>query len=266
MPLPDYGLLRGGVINVLPFQKIGDHYNIEVAATGQIYRIAVDVYSTLKGSPRFDPQDSNAVWDEDRLLMFYIDKQYSHPVLTTLLQTAEGFTSRSTLPDPLHLDYVRGQPALFPLGQMTVVPPKQTDNDGNDLNDDLNPWIQKAMNNPQAEIFVFGDFFNDTGSSNPDPHPYFNPDPQMGVHDVHMNQGDSGSEKKDNGPGQDGALFLRFIGGAPSPAETPANPRTELPLLSSTVPSNGLSPDTWVAMFFRFQTQSIDTDANGNPT
>src|ERR1700722_16841971 len=98
MPLPDYGLLRGGVINVLPFQKIGDHYNIEVSVAGQLYRIALDVYSTLKGSPKFDPQDSSAVWDEDRLLMFYKDQQYSHPLLATLLQTAEGFTAHAQLP------------------------------------------------------------------------------------------------------------------------------------------------------------------------
>jgi uncharacterized protein YukJ len=120
---------------------------------------------------------------------------------------------------------------------MKVVPPKQSDNDGNDLNDDIDPWIQKALNNPQAEIFAFGSFWNDAGSAHPDPTIYFNPNPSMGVHDIHMNQGDSGSEKKDNGPGQDGALFLRFIG----------------------------TPDTWVAMFFRFQSQSINTDGNGNP-
>ena len=248
MPLPDYRLLRGSVINVLPFQKIGDHYNIEVSVAGQLYRIAVDVYSTLKGSPKFDPQDSSAVWDEDRLLLFYMDTAYSHPILATLLQTAEGFTPRSTLPSSLHLDYVRYQPALFPLNQMKDVPPKQSDNDGNDLNDDIDPWIQKAMNNPQAEIFIFGDFFNNAGEAHPDPRQYFNPNPPSGVHDVHMNQGDSGSEEKNNGPGQDGALFLRFIGAAaPAPATTPS------------------SADTWVAMFFRFQNQSINTNSSGNP-
>ena len=251
MPLPDYGLLRGNVINVLPFQKIGDHYNIEVSVGGQLYRIALDVYSTLKGSPKFDPQDSHAVWDEDRLLMFYQDDQYSHPLLTTLLQTAEGYTPRSTLPVSLHLDYVRYQPALFPLNQMTVVPPKQEDNDDNDLNDDIDPWIQKAMNNPQAEVFAFGSFWNDAGSAHPDPTIYFNPNPPMGIHDIHMNQGDSGSEEKNNGPGQDGALFLRFIGAAAPP---PASGMPAAP-----------AADTWVAMFFRFQNQSITTDSSGNP-
>jgi uncharacterized protein YukJ len=246
MPLPDYGLLRGGVINVLPFQKIGDHYNIEVSVAGQLYRIAVDVYSTLKGSPKFDPQDRSAVWDEDRLLLFYLDDQYAHPLLTALLQTPQGFTYRAQLPAILQLDYLREQPALFPISQMKVVPPKQADNDGNDLNDDIDPWIQKALNNPQAEIFAFGSFWNDAGSAHPDPTIYFNPNPPMGVHDVHMNQGDSGSEEKDNGPGQDGALFLRFIG-APGTSAAPT------------------VPDTWIAMFFRFQSQSINTDTNGNP-
>jgi len=247
MPLSDYGLLRGAVINVLPFKKIGDHYNIEVSVAGQLYRIALDVYSTLKGSPKFDPQDRSAVWDQDRLLMFYKDEQYSHPLLATLLQTADGFTAHAQLPAVLHLDYIHYSPALFPLNQMTVVPPKETDDDGNDLNDDLNPWIQKAMNNPQAEIFAFGSFWNDAGSAHPDPTIYFNPNPPMGVHDIHMNQGDSGSEEKDNGPGQDGALFLRFI----TAAATPSTPSP--------------TTDTWVAMFFRFQSQSITTDSSGNP-
>ena len=127
---------------------------------------------------------------------------------------------------------------------MMTVPPKEEDGDGNDLNDDINPWIQKALNNAQAEIFVFGAFFNNATSAHPDPRIYFNPNPLLGIHDVHMNQGDVGSDEGDNGTGQDGAMFLRFTG---SGVDVDAD------------------MDTWVAMFFRFDNQSIDTDSNGNP-
>jgi len=51
-----------------------------------------------------------------------------------------------------------------------------------------------------------------------------------------MNQGDTGTQAKSNGSKQDGALFIYFK-----------------------------STQKWVAMFFRFQNQSINTDANGNP-
>jgi uncharacterized protein YukJ len=258
MSLPDYGLLRGAVINSLPFQKIGDHYNIEVSAAGQLYRIAIDVYSVLQGSPKSFSTDGSTTWDIDRLVMYYMDVHYTHPILTPLLQTAPGFTPGAKLPATLHPDYVRYQPALFPLDQMKTVPPGEENDNTSDLNDDLDPWIQKAMNNPQAEVFAFGSGWDDSTSSHPDPRQYFHPNPSRGIHDIHMNQGDTGSEKKNNGAGQDGALFIRFIGA--SAATGSAAPAAAAPL-AAPAPA-----DTWVAMFFRFQNQSIDTNNQGNPT
>jgi uncharacterized protein YukJ len=236
MPLPEYGLLRGNVINVLPFQKIGDHYNIELSAAGQSYRIVIDVYSTLKGSPKATGEDNPGVWDIDRLLLFYLIEPFDHPVLTACMQTAAGYTPAKNLPASLHLDYLRTQPALFPVSEMKVVPPTTAAGDGNDLNDDFNRWIQKAIQDPGAEAFAFGSFFDNRNSRHPDHHLYFHPNPEMGIHDIHMNQGDTGSEAANNGVGQDGALLIRY------------------------------SDNTWVGIFLRFQNQSIDTDDQGNPT
>jgi uncharacterized protein YukJ len=70
-----------------------------------------------------------------------------------------------------------------------------------------------------------------------------------------MNQGDTGSQEVNNGVGQDGALFIRFIGGTAGGAASPAN-----------ATPGGAAPDTWVAMFFRFQNQSTSTNAQGNPS
>jgi uncharacterized protein YukJ len=50
-----------------------------------------------------------------------------------------------------------------------------------------------------------------------------------------MNQGNSGKWKRDNGVYQDGAIFIEY-------------PR-----------------DKWRAFFFAFQSQTFDTDNNGNP-
>ncbi|MFY4703060.1 DUF2278 family protein [Burkholderia glumae] len=50
-----------------------------------------------------------------------------------------------------------------------------------------------------------------------------------------MNQGNSGSYKKDNGVYQDGCLMLRYPDGS------------------------------WLAVFIAFQSQTFDTDDHGNP-
>jgi uncharacterized protein YukJ len=252
MPVVNYGLLRGAVINSIPYQKGGDHYQIEISAAGKLYRVAIDVYSEIAGTKlRYSPQGL-ATLDQDRLVLFYKDEHYTHPMLTSLLQAAEGLTPRAQLPQQQGLDYLRTVPALFPIDQMKLVPPKDANGDGNDLNGDLDPWIKKAANNPQAELFVFGSSWDDSlPGSHPDPNPYWKPDPLLGVHDAHMNQGDTGSEEKTNGVWQDGGLFIRF-GSAPAAHDGTAAGGTP-------------AADTWVAMFFRFQSQSTTTDNNGNP-
>lgn len=57
-----------------------------------------------------------------------------------------------------------------------------------------------------------------------------------GIHDIHMNQGNpADSFEKDNGTWQDGAIFIELPG-----------------------------QQTWSALFIAFQTQSWNTDDNGN--
>jgi uncharacterized protein YukJ len=242
MPVSDYGLLRGSVIDAIPYKKGADHYQIEVQAAGKRYRIAVDVYSQMKGGKKHYSSDKSKVLDVDREVMFYKDEGYSHPILAALGDTEEGMTSADDLPEELRLDYVRTDPALFPLDKMTVVPPKDERGNGDDLNDDIDPVIQKAKNNPDAEVFAFGSAWDDSISGKPDPTQYFHPNPSLGIHDIHMNQGDTGSEAKYNGVWQDGALLVRFA----------ANDKEG-------------KDETWTAMFFRFQNQSTDTDDNGDP-
>jgi uncharacterized protein YukJ len=88
--------------------------------------------------------------------------------------------------------------------------------DNDDVQDQLDFWIKKAAAD-KAVIHVFGSGF------------------PGGIHDVHMNQGNSGSFAKDNGAFQDGGVVLSFPSG------------------------------NQVGIFVAFQSQSFDTDANGNP-
>jgi uncharacterized protein YukJ len=244
MPITSYSLLRGKVINALPYKKGADHFQIEIQAAGDLYRIAVDVYSQLKGSKRNYSDSGETVWDIDREVMYYKDENYQHPLLSSLLKTEEGLTPVDKLPEELHLDYLRYRPELFPIDKMICVPPKDENGDGEDLNDQIDPLVQKAMKAPYAEVFAFGSSWNDADSAHPDPHKYFDPNPSLGIHDIHMNQGDTGSEAKYNGVWQDGALFFCFPGVADD---------------------NGV-PDSWAALFFRFYNQSTDTDNHGDPT
>ena len=80
-------------------------------------------------------------------------------------------------------------------------------------------------------MIAFGEFFKDPGRDQT-----FGFAPELGVHDIHMMQGNSGSFADDNRINGDGALFIRFAGG-----ET-------------------------VALFVRFSVQSTTTDDQGNPT
>lgn len=235
MPV-NYGILRGKVIGAIPYQQGTDHYQIEIDANGALYRIAVDVYSQIAGpGHHFRHGQNNQALETDRMVMFYQDTDYDHPVVNAILNSPLGFTAKADMDEKLHLDYVRYEPALFPINEMAVVPPKK-DGSENDLNEKIDPWMLQAKNNDNAEVFAFGSGWDDNApGSHPDAHHYFNPEPSLGIHDIHMNQGDTGHEAQYNGTWQDGGLFIHFK-----------------------------DADKWVALFFRFQNQHLETDDNGN--
>lgn len=233
----NYGVLRGKIVDSIPYEKGADHYQIEVQADS-LYRIAVDVYSQIAGKKKHFAPDGNHTLDTDRMVMYYKDENFSHPILDKLKDLPLGMTVKADLDPLLCLDYLRTVPALFPIDDMRVVAPKAADGSGDDLNDDIDPWVKQAQGNDKAEVFAFGSGWDDNAAGgHPDVKAYFNPNPSLGIHDIHMNQGDSGYESKYNGVGQDGGLLIHFT-----------------------------DTDKWVAMFFRFQVQKTKTDdTTGNP-
>jgi uncharacterized protein YukJ len=140
-----------------------------------------------------------------------------------------GFTNLPSTPGGLAIDYVRGG-----LVDTKSMKPVQPDAPGvnNDLKDKLEDAVVTAMAMEGSIVYAFGSRW---GPEQDKPDQYFQFVPGNGVHDIHMNQGNGGQYASDNGAYQDGALMIAY-------------------------PNN-----TWRAFFFAFQSQTFNTDANGDP-
>jgi uncharacterized protein YukJ len=187
------------------------HYEIWVKADRN-YRIAVNVQS-VDGSnvlAFFDPTFDTAT---------KLD-------LPALAAGVPGFRKLQTGPGGQGLDYLRDN--LFPLNQMKPIP---DEGPGVSLANLLDAQIERAKADGQSVVLACGQFFQDAGADQT-----FGFEPELGVHDIHMMQGNAGNFTDDNRVNGDGALFIRFAGG-----ET-------------------------VALFMRFSVQSVQTnDRTGAP-
>jgi uncharacterized protein YukJ len=186
------------------------HYEIWVQADTN-YRIAVNVRSV-------DGSDVLAHYDPDFVKPTKLD-------LTRLAAGAKGFTTLPTGLGGKGLDYLRDD--LFPIGAMTPIPAEVQ---AITLRNLLDAQIKRAKADQDAVVIAFGEFFRDRGRDST-----FGFSPELGVHDIHMMQGNRGSFADDNRINGDGALFIRFGDG-----ET-------------------------VSLFIRFTTQSTTTDDRGDP-
>jgi hypothetical protein len=110
---------------------------------------------------------------------------------------------------------------------MRPLPPESPGQD-NDLADKLDHYIQRAIGDPGAGVYVFGERWGPEPSTRDKVFGFL---PGNGVHDVHMNQGNSGGFRKDDGVWQDGGLLIHL------PAE-----------------------QRWIAIFLAFQSQAWHTD------
>jgi uncharacterized protein YukJ len=219
-----YGALRGRVTASAEERNdpVSPHYQILAMADGVPWRIAVNVKSTDKGGSGPDRS----------ILLYRIIDDFRHPILETVKRFQEGFHPIGAGFKNGGLDYIRGN--LFNPKDMRLLPPN-VPGDGNDLNDLIDAQVQRAKNDPNAEIFAFGQPWGPENA----PDKTFKFKPNRGVHDIHMNQGNprSGGHAGDNGVWHDGGLLFWF-------------PKA----------------DRWVALFLAFQSQSWHTDdRTGNP-
>jgi uncharacterized protein YukJ len=218
MPIASYGVLAGRPVERRTEAADLDspHYQIHlVDDSGGHYRAAVNVKSAQQ------PPD---------LLHLAVD-DFRHPVTATLPGLPSGWTPLASRPGSGALDLIRAN--LLDPAALRPVPAGAPGAD-NDLADLLDHHVLRAIADPAAVLYLFGQRW---GPEPTTPDKVFGFTPGNGVHDVHMNQGNSGGFARDNGVWQDGGLLLHF------PAE-----------------------DRWVAIFLAFQSQAWHTDdRTGNP-
>jgi uncharacterized protein YukJ len=164
------------------------HYQIHVRGGEVDFRVAVNVLSQQQPSE----------------LLYIADEAFRHPMLGGLPGLAEGFASLPSQPGGLALDFIRAN--LFDRQAMVPVPSTVPGPD-NDLADLLDHFVERAAGDPAAKSYAFGQRW---GPEPATPDKVFGFSPGNGVHDIHMNQGNSEEFRRDDGVWQDGALLLRF--------------------------------------------------------
>ena len=138
MSLDRYGVLVGAVIGRKPETGTDTpHYQVHVRGKGIDYRIAVNVRSAQS------PPD----------LLYVAVEDFAHPVVTALNDLEDGFTAIPSRAGGAALDYIRGN--LF---DRTAVRPLPADVPGpdNDLSDKIDHFVGRAMNDPDARVYAFG--------------------------------------------------------------------------------------------------------------
>lgn len=204
MPLEDYGVLKGRPLRRRFADDRHDHYRLYMKDGREQYQVVINVHSQI------DPPD----------LEYCLDPDFRHPITQKLRPLFPGFTPLRTHSQGLALDYIRSrllQPSQFRSLPYTVPGPD------NDLNEKIDRYVQLAIQDDRALVYVFGEWYH-----NP---PRWNDDPTVGMHNVHMNQGNSRRFQRDDGPWQDGAVLFHFPGDR-----------------------------RWIALFLKFQSQSWETD------
>jgi uncharacterized protein YukJ len=205
MPLNHYGVLVGRAADC---RREGGtdspHYQVHIDAGGTSYRIAVNVLSQESPSE----------------LLYLADDDFRHPVTATAAGLGAGWHA---LPARGGLDFIRGN--LFSRSAMRALPPDVSGPD-NDLADFLDHYVKRAIADPSALVYAFGERW---GPESGKRDKVFGFKPGNGVHDIHMNQGNSDRFRGDDGVWQDGGLLLRLDG-------------------------------RWVGIFLAFQSQAWHTD------
>jgi uncharacterized protein YukJ len=211
----DYGTLRAKLDRwVREDADASPHLQIRaIDDTGQPWRIAVNVQSDT-GS---------------EVVYWLVDPLQGHPILSGLSGLPTGF---STAPHSTAsaLDYVRAPLFDWQAGRAL---PASGSASSDDLQDLLVLHLQQCQS-AAGEVFAFGVRF-DQNLHKPIDAEFGNTDGLHGIHDIHLNQGNTGSHAGDNGALHDGGLILAH-------------------------------PERHVGLFLAFQTQLVPTDESGDPT
>jgi uncharacterized protein YukJ len=195
------------------------HYQVHVVAADLQWRIAVNVKSQLAPSE----------------LLYLVVEDFRHPVTAGLGDLPFGHSELARAPGGVALDFIRGN--LFDRAAMRLLPHSVPGPD-NDLNEKLDAYVQRAIDDEDAVVYAFGERWG------PEPGTrdrYFGFLPGNGIHDIHMNQGNADAFVEQDGVWQDGALVIHF----PPLREPDGTERF---------------PEQWVGIFLAFQSQAWHTN------
>ena len=156
---------------------------------------------------------------------FYVNDRFEHPITAGLLAGSHGFRLLESTPEGGGLDFIRGN--LFDHSQMRPLPMNLPGPD-NDLNEAVDRAVQAAIAEEDAFVCAFGQRWGPEPATRDKIFGFL---PGNGIHDIHMNQGNSARFVKDDGVWQDGGLLFFF-------------PSTQ----------------RWTAVFLKFQSQTWHTD------
>jgi uncharacterized protein YukJ len=184
-----YGVLKGTVTGHLR-DADDDHYQILVKGGNTMFRIAVNVKSSVK------PPD----------LRFQAVTALPASLTKGLAALSPGFTKLASKPGGVAQDFVRG--GIVQVSEFEVVPANSPGED-NDLKDSMETAAVDAIAREGSLIYAFGMRFGPEKQKDQ----YFKFVPGNGVHDIHMNQGNDKSHAKQDGVFQDGCLVFAFPGG-----------------------------------------------------
>jgi uncharacterized protein YukJ len=207
-------VLKGKAIEVRLGAGQSPHYQVRIIDDTTDYRIAVNVKSQLP------PSD----------VEYVVIERFQHPITAMAEQFPAGFTPLPRKPGSGALDFIRGN--LFDRSEMRPLPFSVPGFD-NDLNEKIDRVMQRAVADERALVYAFGERWGPEAGVKDK---YFGFLPGNGIHDIHMNQGNSGRFVDDDGVYQDGGLLVQF-------------------------------PDQhdWTAVFLKFQSQSWHThDTTGH--
>lgn len=163
-------------------------------------------------------------------LLYCSDHEFRHEVTRHLARIADGHHFISSQSGGLALDYQRG--GIVDRHSMRRIPSSRPGPD-NDLVDELDFHIDCLLSDSSNRLHAYGTRWG------PEPRTadqVFEFSPGNGIHDVHMNQGNRDEHWHDNGIWSDGGLIFQVS-----------------------------SQNRWSAIFLAFQTQSWNTNNNGDP-
>jgi uncharacterized protein YukJ len=237
MPL-EYCLFKGTLVQAAPYKDAyqgNPHYIITLTSDGtDRFNVVVNSASQLPVGP-----------NEDTRVLSYIDPHFEDAIMAKLVVLDTGLHT-SDFPK---LDYWQDK-SLLDITRFRVVPYQDEDGNRFDINDQFNglltiddkkPSFPAPFNNGKVTlnrdfwtpdnravtVYGFGFLFADT---------------RDGLHETHMNQGNSRSSghARENGPFQDGAVIVE-IGGQFSAAFT-AFQSQFLPTLANGYPAPNARP------------------------